>query len=85
VKKSDNLLGRAYQVQGLSRPDQVSTPKCGCGRPATSRWDVWNGVAYVIHDPCETCATANRQRLDLLLADSPSYELLAARLLGPKS
>lgn len=79
MKKSDKLVGAA------SWQYAAAAPTCGCGQPGASRWEVWNGVAYVIHDPCEACATANRQRLDLLLADNPSTEVFFARLMGPKS
>lgn len=58
---------------------------CPCGRPGTTRRESYRGVPYEIHDPCDVCAKVNRERLDLLMADSPSLDVLAARLLEPKS
>lgn len=58
---------------------------CPCGRPATTRRLNHEGVEYTITDPCEACAAANRQRLDLLTADDPTPAELIRRLLEPKS
>jgi hypothetical protein len=59
--------------------------RCPCGNPATTRRIEHQGVEYTIGDPCEACAATNRQRLDLLTADSPSTEELFRRLQEPKS
>jgi hypothetical protein len=58
---------------------------CACGKPGTTRQLRHQGHEYTIDDPCDACASANRERLDLLTADNPSFAVLERRILEPKS
>jgi len=63
----------------------MTTPTCACGKPGNRRRFEYKGREYFIDDPCDDCAATNRERLDLLTADNPSFEELERRLLEPKS
>jgi hypothetical protein len=67
------------------RSPSAVAPTCPCGNQATVRRFEYQGHEYAITDACDACAEANRQRLDLLTADNPTFEELSRRLLEPKS